>query len=303
MRRSRRSAIDALALKGAGGFVDALVMPLVALALLWVTVTLPKTLARMAMFGALSGGFVGRDRELRRRAPRRRRARAGACPRPWDGQRTSTPQAAVAATTVDGEPPPDRDAPATAGGRRSASAIGDRRDRRRAATVRRAQRRDRTPPDGRGRQRHVAAPALRSPSWQEIEDRVPVEQATAARPRASTTPADVAGAMRALRPDARQGVIELMERKDGQIRGEMTHQAARGDLNDIERDAFRTLAAATPAVRAQGIANFLARPPADQPARSTPGGESSPRVSAVGPTGTDPTRPADQAHEPDRRSQ
>ena len=144
---------------------------------------------------------------------------------------------------------------------------------------------------------------LRSPSWSEIEHHVPVEQAIAAARESSTTPADVAGAMQALRSDARQGVIELMERKDGQIRGQMAHQAARGDLNDIEREAFRTLAAATPAVRAQGIENFLARPPDDQPARSTPGGESSPRVSAVGPTGTDPTRPADQAHEPDRRSQ
>jgi len=52
--------IDALSLKGAGKVVDALVLPLVALALLWLTVVAPRTLARMAMLGAQGGGFVGR---------------------------------------------------------------------------------------------------------------------------------------------------------------------------------------------------------------------------------------------------
>jgi hypothetical protein len=53
--------IDAVSLKGAGKFVDALVMPLVAIALLWLTVVLPRTLAHLAMFGALSsGGFISR---------------------------------------------------------------------------------------------------------------------------------------------------------------------------------------------------------------------------------------------------
>ena len=53
--------VDALALKGAGKAVDALIMPLVAVALLWMVVALPKTLARMAMSGAaVGGGFVGR---------------------------------------------------------------------------------------------------------------------------------------------------------------------------------------------------------------------------------------------------
>ena len=38
----------------------------------------------------------------------------------------------------------------------------------------------------------------------------------------------------------------------------MVHQAARADLGESERDAFRTLAAATPQVRTQGIADFFA---------------------------------------------
>ena len=62
--------------------------------------------------------------------------------------------------------------------------------------------------------------------------------------------------MRALSPAARQGVIELMNSHGGQIRGQMAHQAARGDLEASEREAFRTLAAASPEIRSQGIADF-----------------------------------------------
>jgi hypothetical protein len=41
--------VDALALKGAGKAVDALIMPLVAVALLWLVVALPKTMVRMPL--------------------------------------------------------------------------------------------------------------------------------------------------------------------------------------------------------------------------------------------------------------
>ena len=88
--------IDALALKGAGKVVDALVMPLVALALLWVTVVAPRSLARMAMFGAQGGGFVGTCRELRRRAARRRRRRAEDAGR-WSAARPASRRAGAAA--------------------------------------------------------------------------------------------------------------------------------------------------------------------------------------------------------------
>src|SRR3954451_4587161 len=53
--------MDALALKGAGSLADSLIMPLVALALLWVMVALPRTLARMALLGGFArGGFGAR---------------------------------------------------------------------------------------------------------------------------------------------------------------------------------------------------------------------------------------------------
>src|SRR3954468_14464674 len=53
--------VDALALKGAGTLTDALIMPLVALALLWVMLALPRTLARLALLGGFArGGFASR---------------------------------------------------------------------------------------------------------------------------------------------------------------------------------------------------------------------------------------------------
>src|SRR4051794_5171238 len=53
--------MDALALKGAGAPADSLLMPLVALALLWVMLALPRTLARLALLGGFArGGFGAR---------------------------------------------------------------------------------------------------------------------------------------------------------------------------------------------------------------------------------------------------
>src|SRR4051812_6950448 len=53
--------MDALELKGAGSLADSLIMPLVALALLWVMLALPRTLARLALLGGSArGGFASR---------------------------------------------------------------------------------------------------------------------------------------------------------------------------------------------------------------------------------------------------
>jgi hypothetical protein len=78
-----------------------------------------------------------------------------------------------------------------------------------------------------------------------------------------------------------------MERNSGQIRGEMAHQAARSDLSDDERDAFRTLAAASVEVRSDGIAALGA---------SEVG---APLVNGPGPMGADSqSEPASTAHGP-----
>jgi hypothetical protein len=144
---------------------------------------------------------------------------------------------------------------------------------------------------------------LRAPSWQEIRERVPAEAEAAAARRDSTTRADVAAAMRDLDPETQSALQRLADAKKGRIGGEMVHQAARSDIGESERDAFRTLAAATPQVRTQGIADFFADPQASSavtaPGDATPPGDPGP-LAASGPMGApapaappaQPARPA-----------
>jgi hypothetical protein len=77
--------------------------------------------------------------------------------------------------------------------------------------------------------------------------------------------------MGALSPEARQGVIGLMESRGGQIREEMAHQAARAELDDRQRDAFRTLAGARPEIRAQGISDYMGDSGSEQVAAPSTG--------------------------------
>jgi hypothetical protein len=299
--------IDALTLKGAGKVVDALIMPLVAVALLWLTVALPKTLARMALFGAVGGGgFLVRTASylVARRADA---ALSQLVPAALGGNRASAshgvPMEQPAA--VGGRRPSGKGPEAvTAGARKqpaggapnpaaaavtAAAASGDAGSASSAA----AETGGWTPPKGfdpaTGQQPVPAARGgLRSPSWQEIKDHVPVELAAAAARQQSTTRADVAAAMRALPSDAQGGVVGLMDTKGGQIRGQMAHQAARGDLSDQERDAFRTLAAATPEVRAQGISDFLDGGADERPAAPSVANGATERTPAPDGSGTPP---------------
>jgi hypothetical protein len=150
---------------------------------------------------------------------------------------------------------------------------------------------------------------LRNPSWHEIKDHVPIELAAAAARQFSTTRGDVARAMRVLPPEAQRGVISLMEGRGGQIRGQMAHQAARGDLDHAEREAFRTLAAATPEVRVAGIGDFVDSTPAAA-GLGDPASPAQPPAAPVpegGPMGRAPEAPrADEPREsathPPRRS-
>ena len=298
--------IDALSLQGAGKVVDALVMPLVALALMWLTVTAPRTLARMTMLGAQGGGFAGRtasylvarraDTAVAQSIPAALGGKAGGHGLDVTGDPTAGPTAATrrrpgrpatAATTVFG-----RQAPRSVRTPAGASTEG-------APTAG-----DAGSPTGQGgwqppegfEQASAALRAgvgLRSPSWREIKDHVPVELAAAAARERSTTRGDVARAMGSLSPEARHDVTSLMERNGGQIRGQMAHQAARADLSDSERDAFRTLAAAGPEVRSQGVGDFLGAGADKRPAGPTPpNGASAPTSSG---SATPPISPAEHA--------
>src|SRR4051812_23892756 len=307
---------DALSLQGAGSVVDALIQPLVAVALLWVAVSVPRTLARMAMFGALGGGgFVGRTASYLA-ARRADAALAQAIPaqlgghksdhRGGNGQGSGEP----GATTSRWDPGRHRDAPGASarppqpiGGAAAAAGPGAA-----GASVAPG---TWTPPSefepADPRSAAAGAAGLRTPSWREIKDHMPVELAAAAALQASTGPSDVAAAMRALPSDAQAGVIALMEGKGGQIRGQMAHQAARTDLSSDHREAFRTLAAANPEIRSQGIRDFLDAGPiapsapsdgvtTDSAAATDPGmresatsGATAAPVEQGGPMGTPPT--------------
>jgi len=278
--------IDALSLKGAGKVVDALVLPLVALALLWLTVVVPRTLARMAMLGAQGGGFVGRTASylVARRADA---AVAQKVPAALGGKAGGHGVGVAGAATMAGPAAANRARSGRLGGAAS-SVFGrqhSRADRQsggsptggapRAGAGEPPSPQGRwKPPDGfeHATAHGAGAPStgLRNPSWQEIKGHVPVELAAAAARERSTTRGDVARAMGSLSPQARQGVLSLMESKGGQIRGQMAHQAARGDLTDTERDAFRTLAAAGPEVRTQGIGDFLGAGADERPAGPAP---------------------------------
>src|SRR4051794_313670 len=247
--------VDALALKGAGKAVDALIMPLVAVALLWLTVALPKTLPRLALFGAAGGGgFASRtaSRVVARRIDTAVTQTVAAVSGPGAvvaapavGHASAAAEAAAASRRPGEQHAPGRAARPPAALTQTATPATPRVEPQRPgeATAAAGQPADERDPD-RG---------LRTPSWREIRDHVPGELTAAAERARTTTRADVAGAMRVLSPAARQGVIELMESRGGQIRGEMAHQAARAELDDREREAFRTLAGARPEIRAQGV--------------------------------------------------
>ena len=244
--------VDALALKGAGKAVDALIMPLVAVALLWLVVALPKTMARMALSGAAAGGGFA-SRTASRVAARRVDAAVtqttstvsgrGGLVLPAGGHDMA--DAGAAATARRPASTPRRAPAAPAGGQRRRR--GDRRGRggRRghvsgwrgsgdgpASRLTGARERRRGERAAGGRELPVAGCATRRGT--RSEHHVPAELTAAARRSADTTTrADVAGAMRALSPAARQGVIDLMNSHGGQIRGQMAHQAARGELEAV----------------------------------------------------------------------
>jgi hypothetical protein len=273
--------MDALSLKGAGKVVDALMMPLVAIALLWITVTVPRTLTRMAMLGAGAGGggFVGRtasylaarraDAAVAQAVPAglggRKHDRGGATTHKHDAGEQRTPASRRASGQPTGSASALSRQPRAVAGAASVSAAAA--GGASAAVAGVAQGGGWKPP--KGFEQGAGGPGstgLRNPSWQEIKDHVPIELDAAAERQSATTRGDVADAIRSLSPDTQRGVLALMEAKGGQIRGQMAYQAARGDVSEADRDAFRTLAAASPEVRAQGIGDFIDGGPIEPPA-------------------------------------
>lgn len=276
--------MDALALKGAGSVADALIKPLVALALLWVTVSLPRTLGRMALLGGMqSGGFLSRTASYvtaRRadaaisqvlpspigRSSGQSPSSAPSQPGTSGGSQSQTKRTVTTLATTAGAAAAGPAAPAAAAGSGVATKGSAAAGQSAAASTAPVQRPSTAPTSSQG---------LPSPSWQEIRDRVPEELKAAKAGRGSTTKSDVSAAMGQLHPDSQRAVRTLAETKRGRITGEMVHQAARSDIGEPERNAFRTIAAAAPDARRQGIDDFFASRDSKAAAPPVPGANDS----------------------------
>ena len=212
-------SMDSLAVKGSGSLGDALVKPLVALALLWITVKLPGTLARMAMIGGAGSGMAARTASYMS-ARRADAALSGAL----GGQTTSGGSGAgvaavgAAATVATGGAAAPAAAAAAAGPGAAATGAGS------ASAATGASASTASAPTTSGAPRAAAAGASRSASpaptaqpssgghgsssarqpdqgaWREVGERINEESAAAKAAEAHTTTQAVTLAMRALSP-------------------------------------------------------------------------------------------------------
>jgi hypothetical protein len=274
-------SVNVLSFEGGGGVMDKLLQPLVAIVLLWVMLKLPITLARVAMLGgqALSGGFVSRAASYA--AGRGMTNAAGQHLPAWAGGQASkhgeTPGAregegrtggrlrnaanlagAAAAASATGG------ASAAAGGTAGATGAASSG----AAGGRAANGRAYTPPataqaqaSGRGLQN-----GLQTPSFAGREQDFANEQFEAGF-RARTSPVSGAQAREALRSlpdDTQRGVGQLVSDHGAGAREHLAYQAM-GEWTPDEREALRTLAAASPDVRAEAIHDVLGDGDHDDP--------------------------------------
>ena len=334
--------VDALGFKGSrSGALDALIEPLVAIMLLFVTLALPRSLARVAMLGggALGSGTVSRAVSY---AAGRTLYGAGAHHLPhWAGGRSDGAEprsesssgaatAAVAASAVTaatgGAAAPAAAAAGAAGpGATSAAAGGADGDRRRRGRRHAAAREPRAAPRPRPAARratragsgayaparppsHADGSGLQSPSFHGREHHHALELLAAESREANrpVSPAEAAKALRALPADTRRGIDGLVREHGAGAREHLAYQAL-GDWTDDQREALRTLAAATPDVRAHALTDVLGAPAPDMsdalapaidepPARPGPADDSRSEVS--GPSTRHAYTPPNPVHEP-----
>lgn len=271
-------AVGANALtQGAGSALNTLLQPLVAIALLWITIKLPVHLARVAMLGAapLGGGFISRAasyaagsqvREaIRTHLPATAGGRGPAADSARQAGESRTGQrlrdaATLAAATATGGATAAAGAGGTAAGAGSAarsgagangaglagapgSAGGKAGVNARAYTP---------PPSAQQTAGKLPAGGLQAPSFAGREQDFANEKFEAEY-RARTNPVSTAQARDALAalPEATQrGVAQLAGEHGEHAREHLAYQAL-GEWSPQEREALRTLAAASPETRAQ----------------------------------------------------
>ena len=267
---------DSVTLTGGGTAVEKVIKPLVAIVLLYIMIKLPITLARVAMIGsqAISGSFA--SRAVSYAAGSRVNQAVGAqLPSSLGGSkgggssstgssgngavRTTAKTAAVgaaaaatggasaAATGAGAGAATGAGAGASAGGGAAAtggaSATG-------AAGYQPPPTAQARTAAGPGTQHGLPTPAFRKQDFD--------NEMYEAEHRQQTSPVSVQQARDALQslPDAtRQGVTDSVQASAGDAgRRELAYRATSGDWSPDEREALRTLAAASPEVRAQAIA-------------------------------------------------
>jgi hypothetical protein len=275
---------DGVLLKGSSGFFDALLEPLAAIALLWMMLWLPGRLAQMAMLGAHSvrGGFVSRAasyaagsqmRETaRQHMPSWAGGRAAGDQRPGGadsrlGTRLSA-ESVLAASKAAGAGAGAAGMAAAGGG--GAASVG-------AASVGRGgnggapagsgesgpgwMSRVRgggnglsySPPPLASHQDAVAASGgLQRPSWRQDHFDAEMLEASLREQRKPVTPEQASQAADALPETTRAAVQTLAADHGPRARQHLAYQAL-GEWTPGQREAIRTLAAASPEARAQAF--------------------------------------------------
>jgi hypothetical protein len=307
---------DGLFLKGSSGFFNALLEPLAAIALLWVMLMLPTRLAQMAMLGASSvrGGFMSRAVSYAAGSQARDVARQHLPG--WAGGASSSDQrsratdsrlgtrlsaeSVLAASKVAGAGAGVAagagavGAGVAGGGRNGAHGGSNGSGEPGAGLLGRVRgganaRAYSPPPLASSQDAMVASGGLQRPSWRQDHFDAEMLEASLREQRQPVSAEQARHAVDAL-PVSTQGAVQSLVADHGpRARQHLAYQAL-GEWTPDQREAIRTLAAASPEVRAQAFA--------DGPASTAGFGESADPKPAPAQAATVPAsrRPTDVAN-------
>jgi hypothetical protein len=303
---------DGLFLKGSSGFFDALLEPLAAIALLWLMLLLPTRLAQMAMLGAgaVSGGFVSRAVSYAAGSQLRDVSRqhlpswagghggeAGQREQQTDsrlGARLRAESVLAASKAAGAGGAAAGTAAGAAGGAASSGRLGGSNGSTSGATEHQAgwlgrlrgsgNPRAYSPPPLAGAEGAVAAGGgLQRPSWRQEHFDAEMLEASLREQQQPISAEQAKNARDTLTPATQAAVGSLIADHGPRARQHLAYQAL-GEWTPREREAIRTLAAASPEVRAQAFG---------ESGGSTAGfGESTEPVAGSAPTSSGGSAPA-----------
>ncbi|MGO9751962.1 MAG: hypothetical protein ACLP22_10715 [Solirubrobacteraceae bacterium] len=271
---------DGLFLKGSSGFFNALLEPLAAIAMLWLMLLLPSRLAQMAMLGAgaVSGGFVSRavsyaaGSQLRDSARQHMPSWAGGHGGSSDQRSRSTDSRLGARLSAESVLAASK--AASAGGAAGAAAVagtgaasgaGSGRSNGAAGGASASgsgwlhrvrgggDARAYSPPPMASQQSAVAASGgLQRPSWRQEDFDAEMLEASLREQRHPVSAEQARQALDAL-PVRTQGAVRSLVADHGPRAQQHLAYQALGEWTGEQREAIRTLAAASPEVRAQAF--------------------------------------------------